>query len=213
MSYPPDPNNPYGQQPPQQPGYGYPQQPPAAPGYGYPQAPAPGYGVPQQGYGYPQQGYPGVPPYAGWGSRVLAYIIDYLIVGIPAGILYGIGGAQAAGSISCSTSASGVSHCTSSGSGSGSIFVLLGALVALVGWLILLYRLGTTGQTPGKSAMGIRVARESDGQNIGFGMAIVRFLCHIVDGFCCIGYLWPLWDEKKQTFADKIMSTVVVRTK
>ncbi|MFF2142490.1 hypothetical protein [Kitasatospora sp. NPDC058190] len=47
MSYPPDPNNPYGQ-PPAAPGYGYPQQaPPAAPGYGYPQqAPmaAPGYG-------------------------------------------------------------------------------------------------------------------------------------------------------------------------
>ncbi|MFH9351611.1 hypothetical protein [Kitasatospora sp. NPDC017646] len=43
MSYPPDPNNPYGQ--PQAPGYGYPQQaPPPAPGYGYPQPVAPGYG-------------------------------------------------------------------------------------------------------------------------------------------------------------------------
>ncbi|MFJ8626858.1 hypothetical protein ACIRD3_29020 [Kitasatospora sp. NPDC093550] len=43
MSYPPDPNNPYGQ-PPAAPGYGYPQQaPPPAPGYGYPQA-APAYG-------------------------------------------------------------------------------------------------------------------------------------------------------------------------
>ncbi|MER7766323.1 hypothetical protein [Kitasatospora sp. NPDC096140] len=41
MSYPPDPNNPYGQ-PPAAPGYGYPQQaPPAA--YGYPQQP-PAYG-------------------------------------------------------------------------------------------------------------------------------------------------------------------------
>ncbi|MQS12606.1 hypothetical protein F7Q99_09980 [Streptomyces kaniharaensis] len=41
MSYPPDPNNPYGQPP--QPGYGYPQQAPPAAGYGYPQA-APVYG-------------------------------------------------------------------------------------------------------------------------------------------------------------------------
>ncbi|MEY9969316.1 putative RDD family membrane protein YckC [Streptacidiphilus sp. MAP12-16] len=77
MSYPPDPNNPYGQpqdpyaKPPQQPqpGYGYPQQPPQQPqpGYGYPQQPPaqPQYGYPQQGqppqpgydpaYGYPQQ--------------------------------------------------------------------------------------------------------------------------------------------------------------
>ncbi|MFG2903521.1 hypothetical protein ACGF13_00420 [Kitasatospora sp. NPDC048286] len=46
MSYPPDPNNPYGQPPAAPPGYGYPQQAPppqAAPGYGYPQA-APAYG-------------------------------------------------------------------------------------------------------------------------------------------------------------------------
>ncbi|MFE7532400.1 hypothetical protein ACFU7Y_42905 [Kitasatospora sp. NPDC057542] len=43
MSYPPDPNNPYGQ-PPAAPGYGYPQQaPPPAAAYGYPQA-APAYG-------------------------------------------------------------------------------------------------------------------------------------------------------------------------
>ncbi|MER6298131.1 hypothetical protein ABT247_00985 [Kitasatospora sp. NPDC001539] len=43
MTYPPDPNNPYGQPP--APGYGYPQQapPPPSPGYGYPPA-APGYG-------------------------------------------------------------------------------------------------------------------------------------------------------------------------
>ena len=84
MSYPPDPNNPYSQQPPA-PGYGYPQQaPPPAPGYGYPQQappPAPGYGAPGR-YGIPPQ--PG--PYgnaaqvqqfyAGWGSRVAAYIVD-----------------------------------------------------------------------------------------------------------------------------------------
>jgi len=37
---------------------------------------------------------------------------------------------------------------------------------------------------------------------------------HIVDGLSLfIGYLWPLWDKKRQTFADKIMSTVVVSAK
>jgi hypothetical protein len=25
-----------------------------------------------------------------------------------------------------------------------------------------------------------------------------------------LGYLWPLWDAKRQTFADKICSTVVL---
>ncbi|MGI3784562.1 MAG: hypothetical protein ACRYG2_27695 [Janthinobacterium lividum] len=27
-----------------------------------------------------------------------------------------------------------------------------------------------------------------------------------------MGYLWPLWDEERQTLADKIAQTVVVRT-
>ncbi|MGW3038796.1 hypothetical protein ACWC9T_01870 [Kitasatospora sp. NPDC001159] len=68
MSYPPDPNNPYGQQP-AAPGYGYPQQAPQASlGYGYPQQ-APGYG-----YGYP----PNVPqsmPGLVMTARVLLFVV------------------------------------------------------------------------------------------------------------------------------------------
>ena len=42
-------------------------------------------------------------------------------------------------------------------------------------------------------------------------MAFVRNLCHIIDGaICYIGFLFPLWDAKRQTFADKILATVVV---
>ncbi|RKE19467.1 RDD family protein [Streptomyces sp. TLI_171] len=226
MSYPPDPNNPYGQpqqpnygypqqQPPAAPGYGYPQQaPPAAPGYGYPQAPQQGYGIPQQGYGYPQPGYQGMPPYASWGSRVVATLIDGLIVGVPSGILYGIGAAQTISGMKCTTDPDTyASHCTGGAtSGVGGLLILLGWVLAVAGLLFLLYRVGTTGQTPGKKAMNIRLARESDGQNIGFGMAFVRHLCHFLDGFCCVGYLWPLWDDKRQTFADKVLSTVVVKT-
>ena len=27
---------------------------------------------------------------------------------------------------------------------------------------------------------------------------------------CYLGWLWPLWDRRNQTFADKIMNTVVI---
>ena len=37
------------------------------------------------------------------------------------------------------------------------------------------------------------------------------WICHILDGVCFIGYLWPIWDAKKQTFADKIMNTYVIK--
>jgi uncharacterized RDD family membrane protein YckC len=49
-----------------------------------------------------------------------------------------------------------------------------------------------------------------EGRSIGGGLSFVRQLAHILDGICYIGYLWPLWDARKQTFADKIMGTVVV---
>lgn len=85
MSYPPGPNNPYGQ--PQQP-YGMPQQSPydQPPGYGYPQQQA----MPPYGYAQPQPayGYAPVPPpvLANWGSRVGGWFIDALIIGLPVGI-------------------------------------------------------------------------------------------------------------------------------
>lgn len=91
MSYPPGPDNPYGEQPPQQP-YGYPQQPPQGqpqqPGYGYPAYPQqaqqqPGYDPYGGGYG----GYPGMPPQMPGkvkATRVILFILAglQLIVGL-----------------------------------------------------------------------------------------------------------------------------------
>ncbi|UUV34148.1 RDD family protein [Amycolatopsis roodepoortensis] len=96
---------------------------------------------------------------------------------------------------------------------------LIGGIISAVGYLAgfawTVYnrwiRMGTTGQSLGKKILKIKLVRESDGQPIGPLMAFVRDLCHNLDGWVCgLGYLWPLWDEKNQTFADKILSTVVV---
>ena len=44
-------------------------------------------------------------------------------------------------------------------------------------------------------------------------MAFLRDLAHFVDAVICyVGFLFPLWDSKRQTLADKIVSTVVVRS-
>ena len=75
------------------------------------------------------------------------------------------------------------------------------------GWLN-----GTTGKSIGHQVAGVKVIRSADGElmNSG-GLGIVRWLAHIVDSIICyIGWLFPLWDSKKQTMADKIMSTVVI---
>ncbi|MGW5345511.1 RDD family protein [Streptomyces sp. HUAS TT3] len=205
-----DPNNPYGQQPPQgQPGYppqapqgvppqyGYPQQPPQGvpPQYGYPQqppAPYPGHPAP----GMPGMPGMGMPELAHWGLRVGAYLLDMLII---AGPMYALGFIDLGTSSDPANAQPGV-------------FFAIGALYAVAMAFYQLYREGSTGQTIGKKVVGISLRRESDGNTLGFGMAFVRKLAHFLDGLpCYIGWLWPLWDDKKQTFADKVCSTVVIR--
>ena len=74
------------------------------------------------------------------------------------------------------------------------------------------YYMGRTGQSWGKQVLNLRLVRMADGQPMGGGMAFVRDLVHILDGLLCyIGFLWPLWDARRQTlFGDKIMNTVVL---
>jgi uncharacterized RDD family membrane protein YckC len=102
----------------------------------------------------------------------------------------------------------------------GSIFAIAGVraladllyLLAIVWGLYNAYQGGQTGQSTGKRIVGLRLIRESDGALIGGGAGIGRYFVHILDAIpCYIGFLWPLWDAKRQTFADKLMSTVVIR--
>jgi uncharacterized RDD family membrane protein YckC len=183
----------YGAPPSSQPGYG---QPPPS-GYGAPAGydqPPGGYGAPAS-YGPPPGGQPGRPPLAEWGTRVAAFLIDIAVL-IPLMLVLAI----------VSAVVSNVSE-------------VLGVLLGLVGYIGILgfiaWQLavqGRTGQTIGKKQMKIKLLREQDGQVVGAGLSIGRYFVHIVDAMpFYLGYLWPLWDAKKQTFADKILQTVVVK--
>jgi uncharacterized RDD family membrane protein YckC len=85
-------------------------------------------------------------------------------------------------------------------------------MLASIGWQIYnrWITAGRTGQSLGKRVLKISLISEETGQPIGALNAFLRDLVHILDGFAYVGFLWPLWDEKKQTFSDKIMKTVVV---
>jgi uncharacterized RDD family membrane protein YckC len=140
----------------------------------------------QQGYQGQPGGYPGQPgvPYANWGQRAGGYLIDVL----PVAVLAWIG-------ISISTSVY-------------IVFLLIGLIYTGYNrW----YLGGTTGQSYGKRALKLRLISEQTGQPIGPLMAFVRDICHILDSLACyIGWLFPLWDAKRQTFADKILNTIVI---
>ncbi len=194
------PQDPYGQQggrgesPPP---YGAPPPPPHG-------APPPNYGAPPPDYSatapYQSQSSGGQawagPPLADWGTRVVAYLID-LAIGVVAAIVLVI-----------------VAAVLAKIAGALAALVLVLGYAAIIGFTYwnLGWQVGVTGQSIGKKQMHIRVLKEVDGQPLGGGLGIVRQLAHFVDGIICsIGYLFPLWDPKKQTLADKIMSTVVIK--
>jgi uncharacterized RDD family membrane protein YckC len=144
---------------------------------------APGPGYPPQ---YPQY------QYSDWITRVGASLIDAVPV-IVAGIVFGILAAII-------------------GSFGFSLFLYFIFAVGSLGYSVWnRWIQGGQGQTIGKRMMNIKLISEETGQPIGTMNAFVRDICHFVDGVICdIGYLFPLWDPKKQTIADKIMKTVVV---
>ena len=189
---PPEPNqpNPYGQQPNP---YGG-QQPYGQPSYGG-----------QPGYAQP----PG--NYAHWGKRVGGYLIDSILTslaGIPLWIGYVLIIAGAG-----TTTVNGTTTIENNDIGAAPILlILLGSLTSLA-FLIwnTFIKQGRTGYSIGKGVLGIKLIGIQSGQPIGPLMAFVRQIAHIVDSLACyLGWLWPLWDEKRQTFADKILSTVVI---
>ncbi len=164
MTYPPPPNDPYGNQP-----------------------PPPPYGAPG-GYGAPAVAY------ASWLQRVGAFLIDWAI-GLPLGIIGGVVGMR-------TDSAGNVSY--------NSLYFVF-ALLNLVLWgYNRWYLAGKTGQSWGKKALSIRLVTEQTGQPVGALLAFGRDILHIIDSICLIGYLFPLWDAKKQTLSDKMVKTIVV---
>lgn len=223
-NYPPPPPPPGGGYPPPPPpqGGGYPPPPPPQ-GGGYPPPPPGGqYQQPQAAGGYPPPpaaAGPALPTeaYTPWLTRVLAYLIDY----VPYAIIVSIGYALLLGTreTACITDTSEYDlgeFCATGASTLGQVSVALAGIVAFayVIWN-LGYRQGTTGSSIGKSIMKFKIVGEKTGQPIGFGMSIVRELLYFVAAGLCgivwiVAVLFPLWDSKRQTLIDKIISTIAL---
>ncbi len=167
----------------------------------------------------PAPGAQGVPAqFAGFGARLGALLLDTIfsfVALIPTGVVAGILLATAPTQRYSSTDAYGETT-ISEGPAIGFILGAV-AIVALTALLFSLWnqvlRQGRTGQTLGKKVSGIRVVGRQDGQPIGSGRALGRWLfAWLISGsICYLGYLWALWDPQKQTWHDKVVDTVVIR--
>ena len=191
--------------PPPPPSGGYPP-PPPPPSGGYPPPPP----LPQPG-GYPApQGY-GLAPqvtYGGFWIRLVAYIIDAVIIFIPIFVLALVIGLIASLAGGAASNSSNNQATAVAGTGATLIIQII-AFVITVGYFVYFWG---QGQTLGMRVFHLRVADANTGLPIGYGRAALRYLGYIISAVVCyIGLIWAAFDGRKQGWHDKIANTVVLQ--
>lgn len=151
---------------------------------------------------------------AGFWPRVGARLIDGLIIGMPTTIV---------GAILLEVlPREDEQFCTIGGdlavcrplTGTSVVLLLLvlAAIVTAIVWFWHGLLVGMKGQTPGRKALGLRVVDRDSGGSIGRGRGIARGLMGIVSGVAlALGHLWSIWDSEKQTWHDKVASSIVIK--
>jgi uncharacterized RDD family membrane protein YckC len=154
------------------------------------------------------------PTYAGFWIRVVARLIDGLLLGIPFGILFvlfAVVGGVFANSTSSTTSTTDAQN-TAAAAAFGGGFLLLYVIVLVVQVAYWIYFWGSSGQTLGMRALHLRVVDADTGAPIGYARATVRFLMSIVNSWACyIGWIWVAFDPRKQGWHDKVANSVVLQ--
>lgn len=133
--------------------------------------------------------------YAQWGSRVIAALVDDLVLALPTVlVLWSV---------------------SKDGFRASSFIDYAVAFICTAPYFTILS--GTRlGQTVGYRSVNISVRDARSGGPIGFPRAFVRyfvrFLAYVLFGLPgLINDLWPLWDPMRQTLADKAVGAVVVQ--
>jgi uncharacterized RDD family membrane protein YckC len=157
------------------------------------------------------QNYGGQTTYAGFWIRVVARLLDSLILGIPFSVIFVIF-ATAAGVFS-STANSNDSNAQSGAAllfGGAFVLVYLLALAVTFGYWI--YFWGKTGETIGMRLLRLRIIDANTGTPIGYGRAAIRLLMSFINTWACyLGWIWVAFDPRKQGWHDKVANSVVVR--
>jgi uncharacterized RDD family membrane protein YckC len=215
---PPPPPPGYGQGAPAAPG----QPPPAAPAYGQPPGSGlPPYGAPPVGAGY---GYTPGPtdtlgrPLADWWQRLVAIILDGIILTVPKAIISAVAISSANNH---NNNVFSTSHLTA-------WVVILGVIFAVIDVVYFALLNGSAkGQTVGQMALGIAVRDRPTGGAIDPQRAGIRILVlepgillswlpvigAIASLYTLVAALSPLWDKNRQGFHDKVAHTDVIKVR
>jgi uncharacterized RDD family membrane protein YckC len=135
----------------------------------------------------------------GFLRRLVAYFIDGIILSIVSWILQLIFGAPM------------VLDPTTGQTATSMMGVVGTLLVIVIEIAYFVYFWSSSGQTPGKKIMGIKVVT-TDGQLVSFGKAFLRLVGYVISGFVfCLGFIWIIFDSNKQGWHDKIAGTYVIK--
>ena len=168
---------------------------------------APSYPVPPMAVALPS-------PYAGFWLRVVAYVIDGIVLGVIFGVLFLIGLAFV-GIGSMQTMVRGMQNGGDAEPPVALILMLIFIffLSIVASWIYYAYLESSPNQgTLGKMALGL-IVTDSQGRRISFGHATGRFFAKIITGLIPlgIGYMMAGFTEKKQALHDMIAATLVLR--
>lgn len=147
--------------------------------------------------------------FGGFWRRLMAYIIDRIILYLISLILFLIGFiASILGGIS-------LENILLSGDlprGARLFTAVYIVTTFLTGMIYSIWFHGTVGQTPGKMLFGLRVIQIS-GEKMNIGIAFLRWVGCLVSGLVfLLGFIWIAFDRRKQGWHDKIAATLVIRT-
>lgn len=150
--------------------------------------------------------------YTPWLTRALAVLIDAIPVIVIAGIAFLVG-LFTQDPPKCEQTAVDygvIETCTQDISGIALIAWGVASLAMFAFWVWNYgIKQGRTGSSLGKAIMKFKVVSEVSGEPLGAGRSLLRQIAHAIDGaLCYVGFLFPLWDKKRQTLADKLMTTV-----
>lgn len=199
----------------------------ASPPPGFPTTDVAPGGVPPTGSappGFPVAGaapeQPGLDgrPYAGFGSRLIATLVDGVVGSIILTVLslpfiawiIASWGTEPDG---CNLDTDVGCQVSDGFAGAVGVSLLAFLLLSLIfAFFYYIRPISKTGQTVGRRVANVRVVDELTGQPPSLGKSFVRYLIasFISGAIFYLGYLWMLWDDKKQTWHDKVAGTVVV---
>ncbi len=146
--------------------------------------------------------------FAGYAPRLVAYIIDGILLGLAitvlsvvAVLMLGLG----------ATSTDQGTTTVSGGSVLGFFIVLLIVFVVTVFYFPFFWARG--GQTPGMRLFRLRVVRDRDGGPISGGTAMIRLIGLWISGAVFyLGYIWVFIDGRRRGWHDLLAGTVVIET-